>query len=352
MKKLKTIIVVWFIFSWLFLIAVTLKPTGTLNTLTRAATFIKESIYPSPSFILGDFSSPSALEEWAAVGILAETTKGRLKVTLLKSFEGTAKLSLENYNLGAGGNKDWKNFSFLKFLFFNPQSVPILFHVKIKDMSGRYVEIACSINPGKDLLSIDLNEFRETVDLANIVHLSMYYPSSVEERVFFLDKVWLAREGKTSREGSDIALLDLVSASLPAIAKRGTTIEVSLQFSLLSKVRSDYSIFIHFSHSKDAGLKPAQRRYYINLDQSPGLPTSQWETGKPYQVGPVSFYIPKDFPPRIYVLQAGFFNPASHGSYGKGSSGGMVDFSGSYPRLRYRYPVLKNYIIGKIKVLE
>jgi len=142
----------------------------------------------------------------------------------------------------------------------------------------------------------------------------------------------------------------LISVDYPKEARNKERIKLYFSVLLGEPVSVDYKFFIHISEVSELSSPQAKRTHYINADQEPWVPTSKWNAGQPYDIGPVFIYIPEDFPPGEYAIEAGLFNPNSHGAYQRGASHGMMDFRGSYPRLRYVNRGIRDYVVARFKI--
>jgi hypothetical protein len=207
--------------------------------------------------------------------------------------------------------------------------------------------------PGENKFILNLEDAGQFIDLANIIYLNFYFFQLPNEATFYFDNICLARDDLKKKRVLGEPVVNLVRLSCPKAAKKGDSILLSLFFSLSKELRNDYQVFIHITHPREIKKRSSQRRFYINADQSPWVPTSKWVANTPYEIGPLSIYIPRDFISGEYLIQAGFFNPASSGAYSRESSfNGMMDFRGSFPRLRYVNPGIKDFVVGKIMISD
>ena len=147
--------------------------------------------------------------------------------------------------------------------------------------------------------------------------------------------------------------IELVEFNAIDKVKRGESAVFSCNVLVKQSLKKNYRVFIHISFKRELNKRPSERRWYINADRDPWVSTSRWAQDHIFEIGPVSIFFPEDFPLGMYALQVGLFNPESRGSYYRLSSNyGAFDFRGSYPRLRYANPDIKDFIIGYIEVVE
>jgi hypothetical protein len=358
-RKIKFLILLWFIFSWLLLFAVSLKPTGTINTIKLMLKPLLRNIHIPQELVLCDFEVTSDFSNWYWRDIVMESSeehvyRGRhsAKVTY-KANSGMPSLILEEHNLGPAGEKDWSNFKLFKFTVFNPQDFGLSMHLKIKDKAGRYIDRILNLKEGKNNVVLNLENVGQFIDLANIIYLNLYFIQPGREIVFYLDDVHLERVDLKAKKVLGKPIVNIVRLSCPKEVKRGESIVFSASLSINKELKNDYRVFIHISNFEELNKNPSQRRNYINADQELWIPTSKWVVNTPYEIGPISVYIPKGFLPGEYAVQMGLFNPGSAGIYDKGSTcEGMMDFRTSFPRLRYIDSRIKDFIVARFRVLD
>ena len=359
-KHIRLVIIIWFIFSWLSLIVLTLKPTGTLNVFKRWLVILSEKVSIPSVWVISDFESLEGLNGWSTSGLIVtisaeHTANGRYcaRINFINSQVEMAKLVLEDDYLGPKGKKDWSRFKFLKFSIFNPQEAALPVHVKIKDRAGRISDIAEQIKPKDNAFVLNLEDIGQFIDSSNVIYFNLYFPNPKKGNFLFLDAIRLERDALKETRILSRPILKLVAITYPGEVKRGNALSICATLSLLKRINIDYAVFIHISHESELKKRTAEHRWYINADQDTLIPTSKWLINTPYGIGPLSIFIPKDFPSGEYVIQIGLFNAASHGSYYKGSSfSGMVDFRTGYPRLNYTNTQIKDCIVGRVRVLD
>lgn len=358
-KKNKLLILVWFIFSWGLLLIFGLKPIGATNTIKLIFRKLMINIKPPQEIVLCDFETQLDLLKWQCSNAIIEqatahASRGRssAKVTYYPKG-GISSVSSEDYNLGFLEVKDWSFFKFCKLDISTLDDITIPLCMKIKDIAGRVFYDEFYLKKGSKEIIFDLGFLGQSIDLSNIIYLNLFFVNPDREIILYLDNLRLERDGLKEKRILNKPIVELVRFNGPAQVKKGSSATISAWVSISQPLRSNYRAFIHISNSKETNKRFSQRRWHINADRQPWVETSKWQAFVQYEIGPVSIFIPKNFPPGEYIIQMGLFNPASSGGYYKGSSSyGAMDFRTSFPRLRYTNSKIKNYIVGKIKVLD
>lgn len=355
----KLLIIWWLGFSWFLLIIFTLKPLGVINILKQIGKSIVRQFSVPQRVILCDFEKSSDFTDWywrdtfiEASTDYASTGRYSAKITYYAKTQ-IPSLILENYNLGPKGERDWSYFKFFNFLAINPYESDLPLHLKIKDIASRSIDKVFELKRGENRINVDLEEVGQFIDLTNVVYLNFYLINPSGDVVIYLDDIQLERADLKSKRILDKPVINFIKISCPKQVKKRTSFPISFLLSTSKELKYNYRLFIHISHIDEIKKKPSQRRYYINADQDPQPPTSEWKVNSSYEIGPLDIFIPQDFPTGEYLIQVGLFNPYSRGSYQRGSGySGMLDFHTSFPRLRYTNPEIKNYVVEKIKVLD
>jgi hypothetical protein len=273
------------------------------------------------------------------------------KVTY-RSQQGIAALILTDYDIGPMGVRDWSYFKFFKCVLFNPQEMSIPLHVKIKDRSEREIDREIDAKAGENMIVFDLEDLGQQIDLRNIVYINFYLMNPPHDLILYLVQLSLERGDLKEKRVLGAPVVHFERASCPARVKRGESVTISAFLSLSQALRGDYRVFIHVAYLPEMRKMPSHPRWYINADQDPWIPTSKWAPRTPYEIGPISIYIPKDFPLGEYAIQIGLFNSDSPGIRSRHSTNrGMVDFRQTFPRLRYANPDIKEYVVAKIEVI-
>ena len=362
-KTTKIIIILWFIFSWAILIIFTLKPIGAISWAKILSRPIINYCCLPDKLILSDFESTKDFYDWRQNGVLLSQSKeyaysgsysAKIVFVVSKKFrQDYASIMLENYDIGPKGQRDWSYFKFLKFIIFNPQGLKLPLYLKIKDVAGRAVERIFDLKEGENRISLNLEEIAESIDLHNIAYLNLYFPLPAKEAFIYLDRLCLEKGDLKQKRIMAKPVINFIKLSCPRQARRGSSITVSCSFSTSEALKNDYRVFIHIINSRQINKKLIERKGYINADHDPWVATSRWQVNTPYDIGPISIYIPKDFSSGEYFVQIGLFNLGSYAWHCRFCSAeGMMDFRGSYPRLRYVNPKLKDYTVGKIQILD
>ncbi|MFH1995399.1 MAG: hypothetical protein ABIJ27_00195 [Candidatus Omnitrophota bacterium] len=363
MKKNYFLVIFSVILGWLLLIGFSIKRTGVINTFINYTKPAVNYFYTPHEKVLSDFEGSKDFWAWDLDGSFVELSsryassgKHSAHVTLYSKEHGgsaTPGVGLEDTNIGPRGEKDWSRFKSLRFELWNPQDAPVLLDIKIKDKAGRYAQQKIKMQSGKNNIRIDLKDIADTVDLTNIVYLKLFTGPQNEDREFYLDNVRLDREDLAKRDILEDPMVDFVSLRAPDTVRRGTEILLSCSMVALKALDKKYKAFIHISKSNELKKKSSKRRWFINADRDPLVPTSQWAESGIYEIGPERIFIPKDFQPGAYAVQIGLFNPRSRGSYSRGAlNSGAFDFRTGYPRLRYASQAFKDHIVGYIEVVK
>jgi len=358
-KRIKIFIIFWFVFSWLIIVGFSLKYIGITNTLKQIFNSLFRYMFPPKSITLCDFETPQDFTDWRWKDVFMEPSSDYVyrgnysaKITYYASSP-LASLILENYDIGPKGYKDWSFFKFFKFVVINPSDKEIPLHIKIKDISAREIERVFYLKDKENKITLELEEIGQFVDLTQIVYLNFYLTGLKEDTTIYLDALHLERGDLKEKRILNKPVINLIKINLPKETKKQKSFTLSFWLSTSKELKYDYNIFVHISYFKEINKKPIERKYYINADQLPSIPTSQWKVNFPYEIGPLNIFIPKEFPAGEYFIQIGLFNPQSHGTYYKYSSyKGMLDFRSGFARLNYTDPKIKNFIVGKIKVLD
>jgi len=355
-RKIKILIAGWFIFSWAVIVIFTLKPLGVIKTLGDMRKNISRLIYRPEVLNLADFDKQSQLSAWlakgAGIGLSPEHARRAGYSAKVTYYAGMPmrSLILEDYDFGPSGERDWSGYRALKVNIYNPNKAREVLHIKVKDSSGREKENEISLMPGENDVAVLLDDIGQFVDLKNIVYLNFFAGQLREDMRIYLDDLRLEKERAEPAGILKRPQVKLIAVNYPKQVKNKETIKLSFSIELNKAVSVDYKFFIHITERGELRKPPAKRARYINADQEPWIPTSRWSAGQAYEIGPVFVYIPEDSPEGEYVIQAGLFNPNSHGAYQKGSSYGMMDFRGSYPRLRYVNRNIRDYIVARFKL--
>ena len=349
MKKIYKLIILWFVISWPLLLIITLKPVGLKNTFIKMLEYFKkdrESI-----FVLCDFKEPQTLYFINFPAALVDIEERGLKVKFL-SFKNSKqtypRIFSENYDIGPFGKKDWSFFTHLRTYIINLSPCKLRIHLKIKDISGRFWERLFCIKEGETRpIQINLINLRDTLDLSNIVSVNFYSIKPSQDLEFILGPLILEKRFIFKKE----PLIKLHSVKYPHRVKRGKNIEFSISFVPLKKLKRDYVVFIHIFDAQEKSLPSSKKRYFINADRKPQIPTSKWVPFNIYEIGPLQIYIPKNFPQGKYLIEAGLFNPLSKGGYCKECANDIsYNYKRSFVRINYQDKRYKEFIVGKFYV--
>jgi len=356
-RRIKFLLLAWFILSWPVIIAFSLKPIGAANIVKSLVLPLIRNIAPPKTILLCDFEVAADLYQWSSSGVSMELSKDHAasgqysaKLTYCANTVMPRMVCQDNL-LGPFGARDWSFFKFFKLFVFNPQDTILVLHIKIKDRAGRFIDKEVSLNPKNNEVVFALEDLGQFLDLTNISYLNFYFINISQDTAIYLDSIYLERGDLGVRRILDKPILNLVSLSSPDQAKSGQTIEISAAFSIVEKLNHDYWLFIHISHVSEIKKPSRERKYYLAVNLAPNPAVSVWEPGRPYEIGPLRIFLPKDFPSGEYMVQVGLYNPAAQGSYYKGSACyGRMDFRAGFPRLRFIDKRFKNYLVGKIEV--
>jgi len=352
-----------FIFTiiWCVLILFSYKRAGIVNTIKNAVKPVMNRLFIDDDVMLCDFELSKDFSVWQLKkshmersSIHVYSGESSAKVVFLRSAGKSTQvpgIALEDYNIGPCGERDWSRFASLRLAVFNPYTFPIGFQIKLKDRSGRMVYRDFKVLAGENELSIDLESLGSSIDLRNMLYVAFFVLRPPEDIILYLDSLELKRGNLDDKPVSGQPKVTFIKLSAVDKLKRGTTLTLACDLSISDRLYKDYKIFVHISQRGELKKKPSKRRWYINADHYPWLPTSGWEPNRIYTVGPIEVFFPEHFPLGPYAVQIGLYNPdieIGSSDTKTGTSYGAFDFRGTYPRLRYTNPDLKDYIVGYV----
>ncbi len=353
----KFVVAAWFIVSWCVLIVFTLKPIGATTMIKMALASLTNEFYTPQVQSICDFEDPSDFSAWDWSGTFIEPSRTHAakgaysaKVTYYAKNE-IAALVLQNYDLGPMGIRDWSRFKYFSCSFFNPFNTGVPLSVKIKDRSERAIDVLRGLKNGENTITIDLEDVGQYLDLTSVASINFYLYNPETNITLYVDNLCLERGNLIEKRVLDMPAVTFLRLSCPPRAKRGESITISGFLSLSKELRLDYRYFFHIVNSDELRKGSSKYRWYINADYSPQEPTTTWKANTAYEFGPLEIFIPKDFAPGEYTIQAGLFNPFSQGRRNRRATNrGMMDFRSTYPRLRYVNHGFDDYAVGKVEV--
>ncbi len=354
MRKIVKFSLLWFLISWPFILIITLKPVGLKNTLKNLISpFLKQKIY-SQDLVLCDFSKDEDLFKFSFPGAFMEFRGGKAYVVFYafeKSKQIYPRLTAENYDTGVLGVKDWSYFRYLQFTCKNQLDKPSVLYLKIKDLAGRYISRPITFTSKEEKqIKIDISDLQDKLDITSIISLSLFCISPHQDLKFVLGPLLLKKDPHRERI-IERPFIELVEVNCSKEVKRGENLLLSLSFKSKKKLDSDYPVFLHIFYHKEKNKPSSRKKYFINADQEPPVPTSKWKSQDIYEVGPIEIYIPPEFVAGEYLVESGLFNPSTHGAYCRNCSNvGAYNYKTSFVRFNYTDPKLKDFIVARFKV--
>lgn len=299
------------------------------------------------------FRGADDLERWRRSGALL-VNSGSWGRIIFRSGESLPGIRLTDYTFGPAGARDWSAFRVLAWDMRAAPEATGKINLLIKDAGERRFGKAYPLGGGAKSASLDLSEANPWVDLTRMAEIHFFLSSTQNDVAMELKDVRLERRGAAPGEVLGRPFVVFQELDIQAEAKRGELITVTPAVSLTSAQKIRYSVFLHFFLESEKDIEPPSNRAgYLHLEYIPLVPVSDWPENTQRELGPFSVFIPRSNPPGKYLIRCGLFNPDAPGNGPRDVPyRGAYDFSGTYPKCRFKNPEIRDYVVGSIVVKE